>query len=460
MFDKTTQINDLYKTLIKSSSNFTPDDNSEFIQQVKLFNIATLPRLKFNNNDDELGVEVTYFILNLFIKNKKREERVNIREVLNLFNKDSLSKLTKEIYKLWAFDSKTKWVFPFIAMSADHELIKGIGDIFVLMGENKKFVLIRELLEYFDCFTNLSIVKELEIIILKDRTAMISGNAINIIHRIERKYKKSRNQLIDPYIKNNIYDLKFQKQRLRSILYVPHYWKFKNWKDHFINKDYINKKKFSQNLIWGIYDKCNNKKRLKVDSSNEYKLIQSFRYDNKNFIDKDDKILNLKDEDIITLLHPVELNKYEFNDWKTHFQEKKLKQPIKQLELGRFYPKNDEDQCFPSTGVIIKRGILRKKILKRGWNHGYSLEKTAYNTYIKHLDNYLKAEIKFDGDNLIANILDDNEEISLQALSIYTKKEDNSFTSTQFNKIPLRLYSSLVNDIKKVLKNGKKMFNK
>jgi len=432
---------DLYGDLLENSLKFTPKGKREPVPGVKLFNVATLPKLKFNNSNKELGIEVSYYMLNFYARSKEIEGQLLANEAIKLFDKTSLNNFAQEIYYRWGFDAKTKWIFSLIAGFTNEDFISGLGDKFIEMGESRKSVLMRKLLEHFNLFKDLSIVKELEIIVLRDRRAMISNSAIIELERVEKKNKKTRNQLIDLYVRDNKYDVTYQKERLESILYIPHFWKFSDWKKQFIDKKFLNI--FAQNLIWGVYDEND-------------KLLLSFRADENNLlIDVGNNEVKLSNNDIITLLHPVELSNENYKNWNEHISDYEIIQPLKQISIGRYIPQNlNDNNCEPAKGFFIKRGVLRRFIYKAGWDKGDLLDHGDYDTYIKHMDNGFIAEIRFDGDASSHDFFDDNESIRLYELK-FSKFTDYKLKSNIFFKnLPLRLYSSVYNDIQNVLKKG------
>jgi len=59
--------------------------------------------------------------------------------------------------------------------------------------------------------------------------------------------------------------------------------------------------------------------------------------ENNLLIDVDNDEVKLSNDDIISLLHPVELSDKEYDKWKEHFEDYEITQPLEQINLVRYF---------------------------------------------------------------------------------------------------------------------------
>lgn len=150
--------------------------------------------------------------------------------------------------------------------------------------------------------------------------------------------------------------VKAQTERLDYALSSIRLWKFKDWKRVFV--DNVIMQKFAISLVWGIYE--------------DNKFKRSFRYmDDGSFVDIDEEDIDIEENHMIGLIHPVEMDKDDLDKWKTQLEDYEINQPIEQLERKVFTPQKDEEyKVLRFAGIKMNDLSILGKMTKYGWLKG------------------------------------------------------------------------------------------
>ena len=140
---------------------------------------------------------------------------------------------------------------------------------------------------------------------------------------------------------------------------------------------------FAQKLIWGVYDENGN-------------LIESFRYmEDGTFNTVDEEEYTLKENNLITLVHPSELDYETISKWKTQLSDYEIVQPIEQLDFKyEEITEQDisEDKIHSLNSKTIKAGVLMSLANKYDMARGEALDGGSFFEYILK-DTYLNISV-------------------------------------------------------------------
>ena len=165
--------------------------------------------------------------------------------------------------------------------------------------------------------------------------------------------------------------LKLQTERLQLVFMDARKWTLTEWKEIFFENPLM--KAFAVKLIWGVYDKDN-------------KLIETFRYmEDGSFNNSEDEEIQIKDNALITLVSPIEIEKSLIEKWRDQLVDYDIVQPFNQLSLET---KDELIEKIPSkTTVGSIRGAVSKLGLEKDDGDGGFV-----NYYLLH-DSYNKANV-------------------------------------------------------------------
>ena len=190
-----------------------------------------------------------------------------------------------------------------------------------------------------------------------------------------------------------------QKIRLQKVLLNGRKWTYDNFKTVFVENPIMNL--FALKLIWGIYDENNN-------------LIESFRYmEDGTFNTVDEEEYTLKENALITLVHPSELNSDTIAKWKTQLSDYEISQPIEQLDFkySDITEKDiSEDKITSLNSKKIKAGVLMSLANKYDMARGETMDGGTFCEYILK-DTYLNIAVHISFDYMYFG-MDGNEDIN------------------------------------------------
>ncbi|MDO6994152.1 DUF4132 domain-containing protein [Brachyspira innocens] len=227
-----------------------------------------------------------------------------------------------------------------------------------------------------------------------------------------------------------------QKIRLQKVLLNGRKWTYDNFKTVFVENPIMNL--FALKLIWGVYDENNN-------------LIESFRYmEDGTFNTVDEEEYTLKENALITLVHPSELNSDTIAKWKTQLSDYEISQPIEQLDFkySDIIEKDiSEDKITSLNSKKIKAGVLMSLANKYDMARGETMDGGTFCEYILK-DTYLNiaAHISFD---YMYFGMDANEDIEFGDIE-FCEINDGIETIINPLKVEKRFASSIYSIVKSV----------
>lgn len=188
-----------------------------------------------------------------------------------------------------------------------------------------------------------------------------------------------------------------QKQRLELALSSRRMWKKEDWVELFTKKPVMHP--FAIGLIWGIYK--------------EETLTGSFRYmEDGSFNTVDEEELELPEDAVIGLIHPIELSKEERDAWKEQLEDYEIIQPVEQLDCTVYLISEEEagqKAVERFEGVILNDLSLIGKMQALGWYTGSVQDAGCFYTFYRE-DGKLGAELHFSG----TYIGGQNEEVTIE----------------------------------------------
>ncbi|WP_300758224.1 DUF4132 domain-containing protein [uncultured Brachyspira sp.] len=227
-----------------------------------------------------------------------------------------------------------------------------------------------------------------------------------------------------------------QKIRLQKVLLNGRKWTYDNFKTVFVENPIMNL--FALKLIWGVYDENNN-------------LIESFRYmEDGTFNTVDEEEYTLKENALITLVHPSELNSDTISKWKTQLSDYEISQPIEQLDFKyeEITEKDiSEDKITSLNSKKIKAGVLMSLANKYDMARGETMDGGTFCEYILK-DTYLNIAVHISFDYMYFG-MDANEDIEFGDIEFC---EINDGIETLINplKVEKRFASSIYSIVKSV----------
>ncbi|WP_295154801.1 DUF4132 domain-containing protein [uncultured Brachyspira sp.] len=195
--------------------------------------------------------------------------------------------------------------------------------------------------------------------------------------------------------------IKTQSERLQLVLMNGRKWTLKEWKEVFCDNPFM--KTFAVKLIWGIYDKDN-------------KLLNTFRYmEDGSFNNSDDEEISIQDDDLITLLSPIETDKTEIEKWNNQLYDYDITQPFNQLSLETL---NELIERIPYDTTV---GNIRNAALKLGMDKNYG-DGGCIDCYSLY-DSYSEASIIIE----VSNMSFDSQASDETHIEISFKNSDDRF---------------------------------
>lgn len=227
-----------------------------------------------------------------------------------------------------------------------------------------------------------------------------------------------------------------QKIRLQKVLLNGRKWTYDNFKTVFVENPIMNL--FALKLIWGVYDENNN-------------LIESFRYmEDGTFNTVDEEEYTLKENALITLVHPSELDSDTISKWKTQLSDYEISQPIEQLDFKyeEITEKDiSEDKITSLNSKKIKAGVLMSLANKYDMARGETMDGGTFCEYILK-DTYLNIAVHISFDYMYFG-MDANEDVEFGDIE-FCEINDGIETIINPLKVEKRFASSIYSIVKSV----------
>ena len=185
----------------------------------------------------------------------------------------------------------------------------------------------------------------------------------NIDNEILEEYKRELK-----YIKKQLKEISsVQRNNLLKALFTQRKWKAEKWKEIFIKNPIM--QKFAIFLLWKEIDEKNN-------------TVSTFRYTENNIFESiNEKEYQLNQNNFVNLVYFPELKEEEREYWKMYFNNKKILQPINQINIP-FYKLTEEKKekieilDYNEKEFLVK--TLRKESPKLDFEINYGNDGKGY----------------------------------------------------------------------------------
>ena len=230
-----------------------------------------------------------------------------------------------------------------------------------------------------------------------------------------------------------------QKLRLEQALSVERKWKAEDWRALFVKNPVMHQ--FAIGLIWGIYGPEG--------------LEQTFRYmEDGTFNTEDEDEMELPENCVIGLVHPVELSEESRKTWEEQLADYEVVQPFQQLSrtIYTLLPEEENARTLDRFGGYILNGLsLSGKLQAMGWYRGSVQDAGGFYTFYREdTELGLGVELHFSG----TFVGGENEDVTVydarfyQAGTIkrgsYMYDEVKPETAVLLKDVPARYFSEIV----------------
>ena len=345
--------------------------------------INSLPKLHYKDSGEAIGEPELFYFINIAATEKKIIPNEQLKKFGELIKKEDLTEFAIKMYEMWNREAKTKWALVYIAAFGDNSLIKplrdeilkfvdyGRGAIAAQMVEAIAMIGTTDAFQTVDWFTKkvrhkqvknaanealvtaakeLNITKEelldkiipnfgfselgiinldfgarqFEIKLTPELSFLITdsnGKMFKNLPKVGKNDDAEKGNEASKFFKSLKKDVKtqvkLQKNRLENGFSANRLWSFKNWSELFIKNPMM--KQFALTLVWGVYNE-------------KGKLVNGFRFlEDGSFSDIEDEAFNIKNENLVGLVHPIELTTKQLEAWKELLDDYEITQSFEQL---------------------------------------------------------------------------------------------------------------------------------
>jgi len=194
---------------------------------------------------------------------------------------------------------------------------------------------------------------------------------------------------------------KNQKTSLEHNLIIQRRWSVADWQVHFMEKPLPFA--FAQGLIWGIY-----KDDILQDifAVNQDQTLENVELDE----------IELPENGIVGMVHPVELSEDQLNGWKKYLEENKITQPFEQIhrKVILVLPTEGRNTIIGDyKGKEVSDYRFRSVMGKRGWKRGSVVDSGMIANFKKSYES-LGIEVFVEVDEMYIYLGEYSENINLK----------------------------------------------
>lgn len=164
--------------------------------------------------------------------------------------------------------------------------------------------------------------------------------------------------------------LSIQNMRLENALITGRKWKKNDWEKLFVHNPIMHS--FATGLIW---------------SANSDQNITTFRYmEDGSYNTKDEDEFELPENCIISLVHPIDMDKETIEQWKEQLEDYEINQPFVQLSRNVNVIKEDEKgkiDLMRFSGREVNGMTLLGRTAKLGWQKGSVQDAGCFYTFYR-----------------------------------------------------------------------------
>lgn len=181
--------------------------------------------------------------------------------------------------------------------------------------------------------------------------------------------------------------LTLQRERLEKTYLTQKTFTYSHWKMAYANHGLLGS--VIENLIWQVEINKPNSDKEKEDNKQWKTVWSSFG----RFVDTEKNPVEVKDNDLIRVLHPILLDKNELEYWQNFIKQKELKQPFQQVFRTIFERTDDEgieenEKSNRFEGIILEQNKLRMFAKIQGWNYKWLTYPKMNRSFVTFQFNY------------------------------------------------------------------------
>ena len=164
------------------------------------------------------------------------------------------------------------------------------------------------------------------------------------------------------------------KSRLKSQFMNPKFSQFSYWEQLYIKNPILNI--FASNLFWGIY-------------SEDGSLKKVFIYlEDGTYIGINGNEISLNENDLVSIVHPIQLTERELKLAKSFISDYELTQPISQINRQFFSPKDGKLKAITDFNTkVVKHNAFHYGLTNAGFSKGMVEDNGTIFTYYMDIDN-------------------------------------------------------------------------
>ena len=225
-------------------------------------------------------------------------------------------------------------------------------------------------------------------------------------------------------------NLTAQKSRIEKIFLAKREWDFEQWKKLYLDNNLL--RFFGTKLIWNF----------KIDDK-----TTSVIYENNEFIDVDEVILNNYENAKITLWHPVNSSVNEVQSWRRWLEKNEIKQPFKQAHRELYIvtdaEKNTNTYSNRFAAHVLRQHIFIALCRERGWAYTLQGQWDSHNTPVLKIAAW-KYRVEFWVEGIQDSANDSGIFNYLQTDQVRFYDEESQ---VEMDKVPAIVFSEAMRDI-------------
>ncbi|WP_338754346.1 DUF4132 domain-containing protein [Bacillus sp. FJAT-52991] len=480
---------------------------------------STLPTLMAKDQTEDLTEDVVYLLLTMFADTDEVTLNSSVSKVAEFIEEKSLQAVAYEVLLRWIADgaqAKRKWVLSMAAQFGDSRAVHELSDMIVhwtknsrgaiaslavkalaLQGSDEALLITdgiaqkikhkqvrraasealevaakefgitteelgdrliptlgfdregRRIFDYGPRSFTVEITPEQTMQIFKEDGKSVKNLPPVAKSDDEQKASDAREQfkLLKKQLKSVVSN---QKARLEAALSQNRTWAVEKWEKLFVEN--VIMQSFAIGLIWGVYE--------------EGELIQSFRYmDDGTFNTIDEEEYELPEDASIGLIHPLDLEAEDIEQWKEQLEDYEIIQPISQLDRQTFViteTEKSQKDIVRFAGRQMNDLALLGRMDKSRWYKGSVQDAGGFYEFYKEIGSY-GAELRMtgmyvaggDGDVMIKEIVFYQAGMVERGSYIYDEVTDKNRIMPKH--VPERIFSEILFDVSKATEKYDKL---
>ena len=167
--------------------------------------------------------------------------------------------------------------------------------------------------------------------------------------------------------------LTLQRERLEKTYLTQKTFTYSHWQNAYANHGLL--KVIVESLLWQV--------KINTSNSNMEKEWKTVWSSFGRFIDASKNPVEVEDQDLIRVLHPISIEEEELECWKYFIKQKCIKQAFKQVFRTVFEREcNETEESKRFEGIILNQKKLRMFARIQGWNYKWLTYPKANRSFV------------------------------------------------------------------------------